>query len=66
MKDYEQKHYAITMEEKPDRLSVEKAIGSNWCVISIETNSMDNGSITIRSRAMAEALHFMLDQMLKS
>lgn len=62
--DYWLKSYMMTVQETNDALSLDKSTGSDWCHMTMRTNNSDNGSITIRSQAMAEQLHFMLGQML--
>ncbi len=64
--DYWKKHYTMTVQETNDALILTKDGGSGWCHLTMRTNDRDNGSITIRSQAMAEQLHFMLWQMLSS
>lgn len=65
MESYEKKHYDITMTEHPDSLTVRKTPGSDWCRVHMTTHGDSDGTITIRSRAMAEALRFMLEQLLR-
>ena len=64
MKDYYNQNYSMTVQEANDKLTVSKSSGSNWCGIAITTNRNSNGMIMLRSKAMAEQLHFMLGQML--
>lgn len=61
---YDKKHYNMTMTEYPDNITVLKSSGSDWCQIFMTTNGDSNGTITIRSQAMVEALRFMLEQLL--
>lgn len=63
---YWRKNYTMTAQETNDALILTKSSGSDWCHLTMRTNDLDNGSITIRSQAMAEQLHFMLGQMLSS
>lgn len=64
-KEYADKHYSMTMNDGVDAVTVEKAAGSEWCVVSMKTNGEPNGEITIRSESMSEALRFMMGQMLR-
>ena len=66
MKTYKQKYYDITMTEHPDNLTVHKSSDSDWFQISMTTNGDSNGTILIRSQTMAEALRFMLEQILRT
>lgn len=63
--DYWERTFSLTAQETNDALMVHKIDGSDWCSISIETNGKQNGEITIRSRLMAEQLHFMLGKLLR-
>ena len=63
---YWRKNYTMTVQEASDALNLSKLSDSDWCSLTMRTNDFDNGSITIRSQAMAEQLHFMLGQMLSS
>jgi|GEM_PF-3954072 len=58
------KHYVMKAQQSNDQLEVRKSSGSDWSQISNVTNGTKNGEITIRSKEMAEQLHFMLGQML--
>lgn len=60
------KNYAMMAQETNDALTLSKDSGTDWCRVTMRTNDIDSGSITIRSKAMAEQLHFMLGQMLSS
>lgn len=62
--DYWKHHYRMSAQESNEKISVEKNGDGDWCHVSMITNDRDNGKITIRSKAMAEQLHFMLGQML--
>lgn len=62
--DYYKKPYSMNAQESNDKLFVEKHFDSDWLNISMETNCAENGKITIRSKNMAEQLHFMLGQAL--
>lgn len=64
MDKFYKKSYSMTVQESNDKLVVEKSNNSDWSEVKMITNKFDNGSIAIRSKAMAEQLHFMLGQML--
>ncbi len=64
MSDYYKKNYAMNVQETNDELQVDKISGTDWCDVTMTTNGNENGKITIRSKVMAEQLHFMLGQML--
>ncbi len=63
MNDYYKKSYGMSVSDGCDTLTVRKSNG-DWSHIEMDTNGSDNGKITIRSKAMAEQLQFMLGQML--
>jgi len=62
--EYFAKNYIMSAQQDNDKLRVVKCGQSEWCNIENTTNNSDNGKITIRSKAIAEQLHFMLGQML--
>lgn len=64
MNAYWNRIYAMSAQETNDRLRVRKDSGTDWCEVQMTTNNSPNGSIQIRSKEMAEQLHFMLGQML--
>lgn len=64
MRDYDKKEYVMSAQETNDKLTVSKGSGSDWVMVMMTTNNEQNGHVTIRSKAMAEQLHFMLGQML--
>jgi len=64
MDNYYEKHYTMGLQENNDKLIVSKMSQSDWCLIKMNTNNSANGKIQIRSKAMAEQLHFMLGQLL--
>ncbi len=64
---YWEKNYSVIFGKgyRPtNELFIEKKSESDWSHITMMTNSSKNGTITIRSKEMAEQLHFMLGQML--
>lgn len=61
---YRKIFYMMTAKQSPDELTVDKMGDSDYCEISMVTNGFGNGQVTIRSKEMAEQLHFMLGQML--
>lgn len=63
---YWSKDYCMTVSESGcDMLSVNKNGGTDWSTLKMMTNERSNGLITLRSREIAEQLHFSLGQMLK-
>lgn len=63
---YWNKDYCMTVSESGcDILSINKNRGSDWSTLEMVTNAEPNGLITLRSREIAEQLHFSLGQMLK-
>lgn len=64
--DYWNRRYTMGARESSDELRVEKRAGTDWCDLSMQINGEYNGRITIRSREMAEELHFMLGRMLSA
>ena len=64
MSDYRNKYYDMSVVESSDSLYLSKASKSDYCEIKMKVNNFDDGSILIRSKEMAEQLHFMLGQML--
>ncbi len=64
---YFKKNYCMTVSESGscDVLSVNKNNGTDWSALKMVTNGRSNGTITLRSREIAEQLHFSLGQMLK-
>lgn len=64
MTDYWEKHYDICVQKDNDKLFLSKSHGTDWCHVTMLTNGNDNGTIELRSKEHAEALHFMLGQML--
>lgn len=64
--DYWRKHYQRRLAEGADTLTLEKTKDSDWCHVRMLTNGDPNGGICIRSREMAEHLHFMLGQLLRT
>lgn len=63
---YRGSHFHMSVAESADQLAVDKQSATEWCEITMRTNNERNGEITIRSKRMAEALRFMLGQMLDS
>lgn len=59
------KHYKMSAQQSNDRLCVSKNQGTDWSKVEMITNDFSNGTIQIRSKEMAEQLHFMLGQMLR-
>ena len=55
--------YNMTVTENVDHLTVEKTPGSDWVEVSTVVNSTEC-HITLRSKPMVEALHFLLSQLL--
>ena len=64
MSDFHKKHYSMEIKESNDLIHIDKMSGTDWSTIEMVTNDKSNGYITIRSKNMAEHLHFMLGQML--
>lgn len=65
MNTYWNTSYKITAIEGVDALTVEKGASSDWSKVSMVINGgVSESQITLRSRHMAEQLHFMLGQML--
>ena len=62
---YYDKSYSRSTTEGADSLHVRKRRGTDWLDIEMITNGTGNGSICIRSKDMAEHLHFMLGQLLR-
>jgi len=65
MEKFYTKYYSMSVQEFNDKLIVKKISNTDWSNIQMITNDNENGSIQLRSKAMAEQLHFMLGQMLK-
>ena len=66
MKAWLDAHYEMTIRHGTDALRVAKGGGSGWVSLNMTVNGTDAHCITIRSREHAEALHFMLGQMLSA
>lgn len=62
---YSNKSYSYSVSNGFDDLYVNKNPSSDWMEIKMVTNDLANGVITIRSKEMAEQLHFMLGQLIK-
>lgn len=62
--NYYNRSYSVTVSESVDNLELHKSTGSDWCEIRAFINDDLKGSIELRSKEMAEHLHFMLGQML--
>ncbi|MDH5798909.1 MAG: hypothetical protein OEZ19_10110 [Paracoccaceae bacterium] len=65
LSDYEKKHYRMSATHGVDTLTVEKDSRSDWATIRKTIHDDSFGEIEIRSKEMAEQLHFMLGQMLE-
>lgn len=61
---FDKKHYDTTTFIGNNKLCVNKLTSSDWSHITMRTNDEVNGTITLKSKEIAEALHFMLGQML--
>ena len=48
-----------------DKVTVNKLSGSDWSTIKLTVNGYEEGEVGLRSKQMAEHLHFMLGQMLE-
>jgi hypothetical protein len=66
MDDYWRKNYKQQVSGGVDALTLEKLDGSDWCHLRMLTNDEQHGEICLRSREMAEHLHFMLGQLLRA
>lgn len=62
--DYSKRDFALTVVDTHDSLLLSKFGDSDWCELNMETNGAPNGKITIRSRLLAQQLHFMLGSLL--
>jgi hypothetical protein len=62
---YYKSNYTMKAQETNEVIAVNKSSNSDWCEITMATNDKANGAITIKSKHMAEQLHFMLGQMLR-
>jgi hypothetical protein len=62
--EYQKKCYNMAAQHMVDQLHIDKSTQSDWCEITMITNGFENGIITLRSKEMAEQLHFMLGQLL--
>lgn len=62
---YLKKTYSRQVVEDSDALTVNKHAGSDWAFLKMEINGRMSGEICLRSREMAEHLHFMLGQLLR-
>lgn len=63
--NYTGKHFIMTAEQFPDRLTVKKNSPSDWSSVEMQVHDLVPVKITLRSKEMAEQLHFMLGQMLR-
>lgn len=63
--EYKIKHYSVSVEERNDKMRLTKGMNSDYCEINMKTNDINEGGLVIRSKNMAEQLHFMLGQMLE-
>ncbi len=64
MNKYYDKHYHMAAESESDKIILKKCGRSDWCEVIMEINGDQKCSMDIRSREMAEQLHFMLGQIL--
>jgi hypothetical protein len=62
--DYWNRHYRLSANEWSDTLTVSKHGGTDWSEVAMNINDVTRDSITLRSKEMAEQLHFMLGQLL--
>lgn len=68
LKEYLKSSYSASSINKSDKITVRKSNNSDWSHIDLSLNNSDDDprtTITLRSKAAAESLHFMLGQMLK-
>jgi VCBS repeat-containing protein len=61
---YEKSQYCMSAIQHPDKVTVSKTQGSDWCHVTLDIHGKEDSAINIRSKEMAEQLHFMLGQML--
>ena len=61
---YQDKRYNSSVIIGNDNITLAKSSGSEWSYIENTINGDKDTEITIRSKEMAEHLHFMLGQML--
>ncbi len=63
---YWNKDYCMTVSGSGcDILSINKNKGTDWSTLEMVANERPSGLIRLRSREIAEQLHFSLGQMLK-
>lgn len=63
--EFWKKSFNMKFQESNEQLVVSKDSNSDWSYINRTTNDCSNGEIVIKSRAMAEQLHFTLGLLLK-
>lgn len=66
MSEYWDKSYNMKVEHQSDSLVIKKMSGSDWSQITLFIHKEEQAKITIRSKEMAEHLHFMLGKMLSN
>ena len=64
MSDYWGSHYDMAIQHNNNKLFLSKRTSTDWSHITMLTNGNETGQIELRSKEHAEALHFMLGQML--
>lgn len=62
--EYWKKSYEMAVQDGNQKLFLSKRPDTDWSHISMLNNSNEVGQIELRSKEHAEALRFMLDQML--
>jgi hypothetical protein len=62
--EYWKRRYHMEAIEGVDALNVDKSPGTDWCWVRMTVADNEPIGINLRSKEMAEQLHFMLGQML--